>query len=470
MFSRSGYQAVPLGDFNRFQQSSTWWNGSQRAFSSPGHTYDPLEQGQKGLGVPQGFFSQLCHGGIIALVFLLTVLTFPISGWFVLKTVPTYERVIVFRLGRIRAPKGPGLVLLLPFIDHWQRVDMRTRAFSIPPCKLTSQDGALVSVGADVQFRVCDPVLSVMTVNDLNMATRMTAQNVMTKILLKKYLWEIQTEKLRISDQLLLEINDVTKLWGLQVERVELILEAVLQVPPETVTVTGASNKLPACGVQGLDTTIQQLALHFFGKSLAAAGAAAGEAFVGEPCPVLHHSVPEVNNAVCEKAPSHSSPTDSLSSRRGEKKPLVVSSPDELQPQVDHVEVQSETGPSAPANRTMVQDMRKRFDPDEFLLTVDEYLSESLVNQIRACYQFNILLPSGQQNTYFIDLSSGHGKTGCGVPDRTPDVVLEIAESDLGPLVWGDLNPMNAYVSGKVRAHGDLTKALKLEILFRAMK
>ncbi|XP_015265219.1 PREDICTED: stomatin-like protein 1 isoform X1 [Gekko japonicus] len=455
MFGRSGYQAVPLGDFNRFQQSGTWLHGSQRGLFSPGHAYDPLDQVQTGIGAPQGFFSQLCHQAVIALVFLLTILTFPISGWFVLKTVPTYERVIVFRLGRIRAPKGPGLVLLLPFIDQWQRVDLRTHAFNIPPCKLTSQDGALVSVGADVQFRVCDPVLSVMTVKDLNMATRMTAQNVMTKILLKKYLREIQTEKLRISDQLLLEINDVTKTWGLEVDRVELILEAVLQVPPETVA--GATHRMNSVtGMQGLDNTIQQLALHIFGKSLGTAGTS--------PKGPLDT---EVNTVVREETTSLSSRGATSCSLWGERKQVVVSGHDEIRAQVERVEVQSET---APINRTMVQDIRKHFDPEEFLLSVDEHLSESLVNQIRACYQFNILLPSGEQNTYYIDLSTGHGKTGHGLPDHNPDVVLEMAESDLGPLVSGDLNPLNAYVSGKLRAHGDLSKALKLEVLFRAMK
>lgn len=77
----------------------------------------------------------------------------------------------------------------------------------IPPphthIQLTSKDGAVLSVGADVQFRIWDPVLSVMTVKDLNTATRMTAQNAMTKALLKRPLREIQMEKLKISDQLL---------------------------------------------------------------------------------------------------------------------------------------------------------------------------------------------------------------------------------------------------------------------------
>ena len=75
--------------------------------------------------------------------------------------------------------------------------------FHVLPQQLASKDGAVLSVGADVQFRIWDPVLSVMTVKDLNTATRMTAQNAMTKALLKRPLREIQMEKLKISDQLL---------------------------------------------------------------------------------------------------------------------------------------------------------------------------------------------------------------------------------------------------------------------------
>ncbi|XP_035884017.1 stomatin-like protein 1 isoform X3 [Phyllostomus discolor] len=198
MVGRSGYRALPLGDLDRFQQSSFGFLGLPKDYLFP-------EPGSVGPGAdaPQTWPSCLCHGLISFLGFLLLLITFPISGWFSLKIVPTYERMIVFRLGRIRTPQGPGMVLLLPFVDSFQRVDLRTRAFSVPPCKLASKDGAVLSVGADVQFRIWDPVLSVMTVKDLNTATRMTAQNAMTKALLKRPLREIQMEKLKISDQLL---------------------------------------------------------------------------------------------------------------------------------------------------------------------------------------------------------------------------------------------------------------------------
>lgn len=76
-----------------------------------------------------------------------------------------------------------------------------------PLPQLTSKDGAVISMGADVQFRVWDPVLSVMMVKDLIAATRMTAQNAMTKTLVKKSLREIQVEKLRIGEQLLVRTS-----------------------------------------------------------------------------------------------------------------------------------------------------------------------------------------------------------------------------------------------------------------------
>ncbi|XP_025899415.1 stomatin-like protein 1 isoform X2 [Nothoprocta perdicaria] len=410
MFSRSGYQALPLGDFDRFQQSSIGLYGAQKGFFSFGSKQDPLGEPSNAADSTQGWLSWICHGIITSLVFLLMLATFPISGWFALKIVPTYERMIIFRLGRIRAPQGPGIVLLLPFIDHWQRVDLRTRAFNVPPCKLTSKDGAVISMGADVQFRVWDPVLSVMMVKDLIATTRMTAQNAMTKTLLKKSLREIQTEKLRIGEQLLLEINDMTKSWGLEVDRVELTMEAVLQPPQESLM--GPLPPVP--GLEGLDSTIQQLAAHLFSNTLALTGSAGSS------------------------------------------------------PEADSVETVNETEPPAAAIAT--GSARGKPSADELLSAVELFLSEPLVGQVGASYQVNITLPSGARSTYFIDLSSGSGRAGRGLPEGSPDVVLEMSEKDLQDLFLGELRPLSAYMSGRLQVKGDLHVALKLEELLKAMK
>ncbi|KAM9640065.1 stomatin-like protein 1 isoform 2-T2 [Morphnus guianensis] len=415
MFSRSGYQALPLGDFDRFQQSSIGLYGAQKGGFSFGSKQDPLGPAGNTADSSQDWLSWICHGIITSLVFLLMVVTFPISGWFALKIVPTYERMIIFRLGRIRALQGPGVVLLLPFIDHWQRVDLRTRAFNVPPCKLTSKDGAVISMGADVQFRVWDPVLSVMMVKDLIAATRMTAQNAMTKTLVKKSLREIQVEKLRIGEQLLLEINDMTKSWGLEVDRVELSMEAVLQPPRENL-VGPLATVPPVPGLEGLDGTIQQLAAHFFNNTLALAGSGTST------------------------------------------------------PEADSMETVNEVEPPTAPLLTATGSARRKPSMDELLSAVEPVLSEALVAQVGASYQVNIALPSGARSTYFIDLSSGSGQAGHGVPEGSPDVILEVAEKDLQDLFLGDLRPLSAYVSGRLQVKGDLHLALKLEELIKAMK
>ncbi|XP_071424429.1 stomatin-like protein 1 isoform X2 [Pithys albifrons albifrons] len=410
MFSRSGYQALPLGDFDRFQQSSIGFYGAQKGFFCFRDKQDLLGPSGNTADSSQGWLSWICHGIITSLVFLLMVVTFPISGWFALKVVPTYERMIIFRLGRIRAPQGPGMVLLLPFIDHWQRVDLRTRAFNVPPCKLTSKDGAIISMGADVQFRVWDPVLSVIMVKDLIAATRMMAQNAMTKTLMKKSLREIQGEKLRIEEQLLLEINDMTKSWGLEVDRVELSMEAVLQPPRDNLAGPPVTVP-PVPGLEGLDGTVQQLSAHFFGSTLALAGGGT--------------STPEADSM--ETVNKVEPPTTPLHAQR---KPST----------------------------------------DELLSAVESVLSEALVSQVGASYQVNIALSSGTWSTYFIDLSSGSGRVGCGVPEGIPDVTLELSEKDLQDLFLGDLRPLSAYMSGRLQVKGDLHLALKLEDLVKAMK
>ncbi|XP_010715520.1 stomatin-like protein 1 isoform X3 [Meleagris gallopavo] len=389
MFSRSGYQALPLGDFDRFQQSSIGLYGAQKGFFSFGSKADPLGPARNAADSSQGWLSRICHGIITSLVFLLMLLTFPISGWFALKIVPTYERMVIFRLGRLRAPQGPGVVLLLPFIDHWQRVDLRTRAFNVPPCK----DGAVLSMGADVQFRVWDPALSVLVVKDLVAATRMTAQSAMAKALGKKSLREIQGEKIRIGEQLLLDINDMTKSWGLEVDRVELTMEAVLQPPRDAL--------------------------------LGPLGAVA---------PVLEGSPPQLASHLLDSAPSAPEAADSV---------VTVSE---------------------------VDPPRRRPSVAELLSAVEPILSEALVSQMGASYQVDIILPGGARSTFFIDLSSGSGQAGCGVPQGNPDVVLEVAEEDLQELMLGELRPLAAYMSGRLRVQGDLQLALRLEELFKAVK
>ncbi|XP_053319607.1 stomatin-like protein 1 [Spea bombifrons] len=220
----------------------------------------PPSQSQK-TAPSQSLLLSGLYTAVTCLSCLILVITFPLSIWCLLKIVPDYQRVVVFRLGRARGPRGPGPVLLLPLIDQLHRVDMRVRAFNIPPSKVKSRDGALVSLGADVQFRVCDPVLSVLSVQDLNFVIRNTAQNLLTQSLGRKYLREIHSDRVRIGEHLKEDINEEVKPWGVCVERVELALEAIVQAPEDTLDGTlNIQSKPPSGGFEQLLLQVISLA------------------------------------------------------------------------------------------------------------------------------------------------------------------------------------------------------------------
>ncbi|KAG7523074.1 stomatin 1 [Solea senegalensis] len=352
----------------------------------------------------QGWLSWICNMLVIFLVYICTFITFPVTGWFVLKTVPNYQRIVVFRLGRICPPKGPGIVLVLPLIDQWQKVDLRTRAFNIPPCQVTSQDGGLLSVGADIQFRIWNPVLSVVSVQDLNASTRMTAHNALTHSLAKKTVREIQTERIKLGEYLGMDINVMTHPWGLEVDRVELTLGSLLKAPEESPS--GSFIMPPSVpGLEGLTGPIQQLAMHF-----------------------LSHT-----------SSSNSPQGDSITFTDE-----LTSVPQAVLPTPCSVE--------------------------ELLSRVNLLLSDSLVCQVGAFFQFDITSGDGQHRHYYLDLSQGSGAVGEGSLYREPDVIISMSDSDLVAMFQGELQPFAAYASGRLKIQGDIKTAMKLEELIKQLK
>ncbi|KAM9312454.1 stomatin-like protein 1 [Gastrophryne carolinensis] len=165
--------------------------------------------------------------------------------------------MLVFRLGRVRPPKGPGLVMILPLIDQFQRVDLRTRAFSIQPSKVKSRDDVLVSLKADVHYRICDPILSVMCVQDLDFVIQHTSENLLAQSLGRKYLREIYGDRGRIAEHLKEDINEQVKQWGVSIDHVELQLEAVLRSDEERGNVPVVPPVMNTPG--GLEQMITQL-------------------------------------------------------------------------------------------------------------------------------------------------------------------------------------------------------------------
>ena len=133
-----------------------------------------------------------------------------------------YERGVIFRLGRLIATKGPGLILLIPIIDRIVKVDLRTVTLNIPPQEVITRDNVPASVNAVCYFRVIDPNRSIVEVENYLLATSQIAQTTLRSVLGKAELDQLLAERERLNEDLQKIIDEQTEPWGVKVTTVEI--------------------------------------------------------------------------------------------------------------------------------------------------------------------------------------------------------------------------------------------------------
>jgi regulator of protease activity HflC (stomatin/prohibitin superfamily) len=133
-----------------------------------------------------------------------------------------YERGVIFRLGRLIAQKGPGLILLVPVIDRMVRVDLRTVTLNIPPQEVITRDNVPARVNAVAYFRVIDPNKAIVEVENFLLATSQIAQTTLRSVLGKADLDQLLAERERLNEDLQKIIDEQTEPWGVKVSTVEI--------------------------------------------------------------------------------------------------------------------------------------------------------------------------------------------------------------------------------------------------------
>src|SRR5688500_17406187 len=133
-----------------------------------------------------------------------------------------YERGVIFRLGRLIATKGPGLILLIPVIDRMVRVDLRTVTLNIPPQEVITRDNVPARVNAVCYFRVMDPNRAIVEVENFLLATSQIAQTSLRSVLGKAELDQLLAERDRLNEDLQKIIDEQTEPWGVKVTTVEI--------------------------------------------------------------------------------------------------------------------------------------------------------------------------------------------------------------------------------------------------------
>lgn len=152
---------------------------------------------------------------LVLLFFLLVVVLAAI------KIVQEYERGVVFRLGRFVGVRGPGLILLIPFIERMVKVDLRVIALDVPAQECITRDNVTVKVNAVVYFFVLDPEKAIIAVEDYRRATWQVAQTTLRSTLGQHELDDLLSRRERINNELQRIIDEITEPWGVKVNMVE---------------------------------------------------------------------------------------------------------------------------------------------------------------------------------------------------------------------------------------------------------
>jgi len=139
-----------------------------------------------------------------------------------IKVFPEYQRGVIFRLGRINPPKGPGIFAIIPIVDRVVRVDLRTITMDVPAQEVITKDNVPVKVNAVAYFRVIDPTKAIIEVENYIVATSQIAQTTLRSVLGQSDLDHLLTERDKLNTRLQEIIDEQTDPWGVKVSIVEI--------------------------------------------------------------------------------------------------------------------------------------------------------------------------------------------------------------------------------------------------------
>ncbi len=154
---------------------------------------------------------------ILPIVFVIGVLVMAS-----VKILREYERAVVFTFGRFQKVMGPGLVILIPFVQEMVRVDLRIQVIEIPTQDVISKDNVSMKVDAVLYFNVIDAEHAIIKVQDYMPATVMLAQTTLRAVLGQHQLDEMLSERTKLNDDVQSILDAQTEAWGIKVSNVEI--------------------------------------------------------------------------------------------------------------------------------------------------------------------------------------------------------------------------------------------------------
>lgn len=391
-------------DYNKGANQNTPFNNEnyRSAFTfSNSPAYNAYTENIQFTRVKQPLIGRICHLFLTACCMLLLILTFPISGWFCFRKLGEYERIAIFRLGRLVEIKGPGIAFILPCVDNCRKVDMKIKAFKVPPQQIISSDGGVVEAGADVFYKIVDAEKFVLSLQDLDSPLRTLVMASLKNNFVRRDVDDMLTNKLIIAAEIKEDTNSTTSGWGVEAVKVEIPLIKILHAPEP-------KNPLAGLGLGGdLPNTFQQLATMFMQSA-------------------KDSSAKTPNEEPGATAAPATLPT------------VMALSPDGAAGSVE----------GAP-------------NPRQIIRVARGLINETTVRQNGCLYLFQLDGENG--GLFYLDLKNGNGGAGEGLPSTEPDVTLTLSVPDMQNMFMGNIKPLQVYMSGRLKVSGDLSAAINIE-------
>ncbi|XP_040575352.1 stomatin-like protein 1 [Lepeophtheirus salmonis] len=192
----------------------------------------------------------LCVHGTHIFKLRFFILTAPVSYWILVKKMGENDRIVIFRLGKMLGVKGPGRVIVFPWMDRTKKVDVRASAFAVPPQQFITADGGIVEMGAEIQYTIVDVVTMISEVADHQEILRSLGKTLLIKTLVKKTVQQLERDKRIPAGEIQDDVNDQVRKWGIDIQAVTLSEPKILK-SPDNGSSTAMGSILKGLGMKG---------------------------------------------------------------------------------------------------------------------------------------------------------------------------------------------------------------------------
>lgn len=380
---------------------------------------------------------------LTALSYILFLVFFPITYWLCVNKLGEEDRLVVFRLGKMQGVMGPGRVITFPWLDKTKRVDLRASAFSVPPQQFISQDGAIVEMGAEVQYAIIDVETMVREVADHQDILRSLGKSLLTKTLTKMTANKLAKDRRMASQKILTDLNLQVRKWGLDIRLVSLSDPKVLKKPEERSVMGPILQNMGLKQEQAFPSPEQFIKNNF--------GCGENENSDAEALNQLAGVVGGYLKKTKEEGKGFD--LSAMASMMGGGKDNIKMA------SMGDLVGGSSRQPAAPVGLQTA----KQSDWHRCLDAIINSDSSLLEADALGLYELKVLETELGTETFRLEISpmtKTVTKVSAGQSGPSPDVSVTITSSDLAGVLQGTLSPLQAYLTGRITASGDVKKLM----------